>query len=256
MAPRWMRCFMIAWTLAGGLHAEAAPPLQQPSGTRAAEESRTAEIAVELAWLGDAATFPYPLRAKCQNGVVELHGPLPTEGLRAKAVALAQEAAALPVADRLTLQPNMALLLPVAPDERFPEEAKARLFSLGEAEGKQLELKATRDGKLFIAGAAATAEERLGYSKVFRGLAGCRLVRNEMSVGPAAFSAASAMLSDVPRLGEPTTTAASPPRLEAPRGLPRLQPPVKLVPPLNKDGSPAALTMPGPDSGRPGRISW
>lgn len=170
-------------------HAQDLRPNSAPAETPAqitrlsAEALRSAEIAIELAWLADATTFPFPLKARTKDGKIELLGPVPSTLVRDKASALALAATTVPVSDRIVVQPRMNLHLLEQPADDFAFEAKTRLFSLGSVEGRQIELKTTKDGKLYIAGFAASADEKLAYSKVFQGLVGCKLVRNEMTIG-------------------------------------------------------------------------
>ncbi len=278
--PSWRKHAVCGLVLTGTLSTAAAQPPHlvpvpaptAPSANSAASpaDARAAEIAVELAWLGEAATFPYPLRAQFKNGALELHGRVPTGGLKVKAVALAKEAALLQVSDQIVVQANMALLLPTLPDDSFTEEAKARFFSIGRSEGRQIELKTTRDGKLFVAGYAVSAEEKLAYSRVFRGLVGCRLVRNELVVGT--LPPVVAVQDTVPNGTESAGTTEAPPRPEPPklmapehvrmpalaapvkRDLPGLQPPVKAHSRLNKDGTEPIPTAAGKNGGTPTRV--
>jgi osmotically-inducible protein OsmY len=154
-----------------------------------AKALHAAEIAVELAWLGDALTFPYPLRAKANQGRIDLLGHVPSETIRDKAMALALGATTAPVCDRLTVLPNMAFSFSVSPESDFAAQARARVLALGDLEVKRIELRATKEGKLCIGGLVESPEEKLAYSRVFRGLPGCKAVRNEMVVAPPVIAA-------------------------------------------------------------------
>lgn len=236
-AKRWLAIGLVVASLAVTSKGQAeeprlvpVPSMPPPANFQALPLPRSAEIAVELAWLSDASTFAYPLQARWMNGTVELLGRIPSPALRDKAVAIAKGAVPIPVIDRMTVTPAMMLALPQPPDASFVDEAKSRFFSLGPVDGKQMELKATRDGKLFITGWASSEEEKLAYSKVFRGLVGCKLVRNEMEVRPAE----AAGLLPLPPMPE------AKPRAQLGR-------PQPASPPRNKDGVREEPAMPAID---------
>ncbi len=153
--------------------------------TLAAHLSTPSVHAIELAWLADPITFPYPLRAVHQDNKLLIQGLVPTRGIQMKALAIATELSLVEVVDQVRVQPNMRVVLPEAPRETFALECRARLEQVGLPVRKQIELRATKDGRLIITGFADSEDDKLAYSRCFVGLAGCRSIRNEMVVGKA-----------------------------------------------------------------------
>ena len=72
--------------LSAALHA--APP----TTVRSVSSSRTLEVQVELAWMGDPVTFRCPLHARVKGDGIDLTGSVPSAEIRAQAVRLAHDA--------------------------------------------------------------------------------------------------------------------------------------------------------------------
>src|SRR5438445_2741064 len=89
------------------------PPVKAASRARQLtyEEqcNRATEIQTELAWLADAAVFPYHLEAHVVGSALEVKGSLPTEALHAQALKIAREESAMPVLDGITIYANLVI---------------------------------------------------------------------------------------------------------------------------------------------------
>src|SRR5262245_13292803 len=70
-------------------HSTPAIPATAPSLTEA--QSKLAQIKVELAWLTDPATFPWPLTARVSGTVLHVGGEVPSQAIRQQALKIAGE---------------------------------------------------------------------------------------------------------------------------------------------------------------------
>src|SRR5688572_17645706 len=70
------------------LGGRSAPPQQAPALPMVGldETGRLTEILIQLAWLGDPATFPYFLEARVGERTVEVRGYVPSKEVREKAL--------------------------------------------------------------------------------------------------------------------------------------------------------------------------
>src|SRR5947209_4234735 len=90
--------------------APAAPAVVASTEGAAAARSahgRVEEIKVELAWLGDATTFPYQLDAHATGAGLEVRGYVANEAVKAHALEVARRHTALPVTDALKVYPGL-----------------------------------------------------------------------------------------------------------------------------------------------------
>ena len=107
---RWGLLAAGALGLAGPSLAQAPAGAAGPAPTRAAvapaapkdEGARLEAIQVELAWLADPLTFPYPLTARPAGGTLEVRGEVPGPGVKQLALTMARAHSTLPVTDQLT----------------------------------------------------------------------------------------------------------------------------------------------------------
>src|SRR5207245_970218 len=79
------------------------------------------EMQIEIAWLADPMTFPYPMAACLVGGTLEVAGLVPSEAVRQRALYLARECSGMSVADRLHVQAGMP-----EPGGREPDGVLAR----------------------------------------------------------------------------------------------------------------------------------
>src|ERR1043166_2524251 len=86
---------------------------------------RLVEIKVELAWLGDRATFPCQLAARKVGGKLEVGGFVPDESLRTKALDLAKANCELPVVDKLNVHAGSAMAIAKATHDELSKAAAA-----------------------------------------------------------------------------------------------------------------------------------
>src|SRR5262245_54697099 len=85
------------------------PPAVKVDTALVEAQTRKLEIDIELAWLGDAATFPCQLSAHCRGAVLEICGMVSDERVHQRAVALAQQRCTLGIEDKLLVVPGSAL---------------------------------------------------------------------------------------------------------------------------------------------------
>ncbi len=192
---RWLRAALCIGSMTGCLNEVTLGTLwaqdrpvstSEPSTLLTTGETATTAIsplAVEMAWLADPITFPYPLKATVQEGKFVVKGLVPTRGIQMRALALAMQLSPVEVVDQIRVQSTMQLVVTEVPNEQFAQEARARLEQVGMPVRKHIELRSTKDGRLIITGYADSEEDKWAYSRCFVGLAGCRAIRNDMLIG-------------------------------------------------------------------------
>ncbi|HXG12286.1 MAG TPA: BON domain-containing protein [Gemmataceae bacterium] len=154
-----------------------------PNGEPVAEvQARVEAIQIELAWLADPVTFPYPLTVHLAGPSLEVRGQVPSEAVRAHALRLARAQTARPVTDGLQVSPVGA----VRPATEAPEvvqknAAELLIQALGER-SRGLTVQATPDGRVILGGTVSSYEEKLTAGRRLRGLRGCTGVVNELTV--------------------------------------------------------------------------
>jgi hypothetical protein len=139
---------------------------------------------VEMAWLADPATFPYPLAAHSVEGNLELRGSLPTESLRQYTVKTARAHTHLPVVNLLQIDAKLP------PSEAGVDWAAVRQGAvevLNDAFGmaaRGFEIRAEADGKVGVTGSVNSVEEKLAVSRKLRKVRGCRYASNYLQISP------------------------------------------------------------------------
>jgi hypothetical protein len=220
----------------------AAPPAEaRPAVAADAARDRADEMLVELAWLGDAATFPYAFAARARDGALEVRGVAPTEAVKAKALAVAGEHTALPVVDSIQVLPAPAVRVAAGVPADEMQRGAARLLAdaLGDR-ALDFRVLARANGEVTLSGAVGSLKDKLAASRCLRQLHGCSCVVNRLTVAAAAPAAAAPKAKAAP---------AAPPAVadEAPPG-PRVLP---LPPPVPASaGRAAAPPAPSP-AGKP-----
>jgi hypothetical protein len=159
------------------------PTGPRPTGYVAAAPSgadRLSEIRVELAWLGNAATFSLSLQAEAKAGTLEAHGYVPSAAIRDLALQLAQRATRLPVVDRLQIHTGLALSSASEPADTLRQGAVKLLAG---SHVTDLAIGAGETGQVVVEGVISSEEERLAISKKMKGLRGCTCVVNRLRSG-------------------------------------------------------------------------
>lgn len=165
-----------------------APPDNVPPEKAAVEAeispslARLAEIKVELAWLGDRATFPCQLAARRVGGKLEVGGFVPDESLRKKALDLARSNCELSVVDKLLVHPGSAMAIARASHEELSRAAAAVLGRLLAKHNEEFSFETDPSGEITIKGLIPTWEDKLTVSRRLSQLPGCTGVVNQFRV--------------------------------------------------------------------------
>ncbi len=148
------------------------------------EHQRLAEMKVELALLSDIATFPYEFAARANGKTLTVHGNVPNEMVRQRAMDLARSNTFLRGIDALTIQPNLSVRSSLLPPDVVQREAMELLQKEIGAAAKQMSLVASPNGVVVLRGNVDCVESKLEISRLFRRLPGCTAVINELTVEP------------------------------------------------------------------------
>lgn len=223
-------------------------PLQKLFGSSTAAKAkapaedprRLAEIAVELAWLGDPITFPYFLEARVEGAKLAVRGFVPDKAVREHALGLARLACSYSVTDTVKEHPSLR----VRPGQTAPAQLQSAVVAalreaLPRQQAQRLQVQCAEDGKVTLRGSVQTAEEKLAASLALRRLYGCTSVQNLTQA------------ANAPDLGVAKVTPPAPkdaaPKGIAPKGDVAKGPSSIWGPPLaKKDGTLAKVDKPAP----------
>jgi uncharacterized repeat protein (TIGR01451 family) len=177
LAAGWM-----GWTLALGL-AVALDRSSSAQSTTTPETGLFEAIKVKIAWLADRDTFACILGAHATENGLELCGRVPSEAVHQRALGLARNHSALPVVDRLEVNPDMIRRQPTASTaEDLQRDAVALLQqALGE-HARMYHVAGAANGAVTITGIARSYEEKLRVSQELRLLNPCACVVNQLVV--------------------------------------------------------------------------
>ena len=208
--------------------AKTLPPVPAPLAVAdvAPSEARLVEIKVELAWLGDGATFPCQLAARKVGSTVEVGGCVPTEALRLKALEVAKKHCTLPIVDKLVIHPGSALPMMTSPHDHLCQSAAEVLTKALADNGETFEFSADASGELTVSGTLKNWEEKLNVSRRLSMIPGCTSVVNNFDVKDVvADGKAVEYISADGKLRVPATTAVA--------AAPKPQPAVALAKPVS-----------------------
>jgi hypothetical protein len=150
------------------------------------EQVRVEEVNIELAWLGDPATFSCLLAAQIQDGSLRVRGFVPSELVRRRALALARTHTGLRVVDALQVCDDMAVNRRGGWPEELQRGAARLLLQAFPGEASSFQIQAAAGGVVAVAGTVTSREDQLGVSRYLRRLPGCSCVLNQLEVVPAA----------------------------------------------------------------------
>jgi hypothetical protein len=160
-------------------------PLALPAAdTYRESRGRLEEMKVEMAWLADPATFPYPMLARTVESRLELRGSIPNEACRQAAIRIARAHTHLPVVDTLQIDRGLP------PSERGVGEAAVRqgavevLSDAFGASARGFDIRAEADGKIAVSGSVGSVEEKLAVSRRLRKVRGCTYASNYLQISP------------------------------------------------------------------------
>ncbi|OAI54571.1 hypothetical protein AYO44_03235 [Planctomycetaceae bacterium SCGC AG-212-F19] len=145
-------------------------------------QGRLAEIKVELAWLGDQATFPCQLAARKVGGKLEVGGFVPNDILRTKAVDLARANCELPIVDKVVVHPGSAVPIVKATHDELSRAAAAVLGRALAQHAEDFQFETDGNGQITVRGLIPTWEDKLTISRRLSQLPGCTCVANQFRV--------------------------------------------------------------------------
>jgi len=149
-------------------------------------DARGAEIAVELAWMNDPITFPYELRAFIKNGVVEVHGVVPSPIVRKQALNIARLFGSKHVLDQTDIAAGSLKSYVNVPSEKVVAAAQARIGRGLPQLRSTVGIECSAEGRAVLHGTASTVAEKLALSEMMRVVPGCLQVENRIQVGDVA----------------------------------------------------------------------
>src|SRR5439155_2169592 len=141
---------------------------------------------IEIAWLADPMTFPYPMAARLAGETLEIAGLVPSEAVRQRALYLAHECSGMSVADRLHVQAGMPEPGGREPDGVLARKAAEAVSSTLAKHGHAFETNADAAGCVTISGRVTSYEENRAVSSRLSRIAGCCCVVNKLEVMKAA----------------------------------------------------------------------
>lgn len=145
-------------------------------------QTRLEEMKVELALLSDPTTFPCYFEGRFVSGTLELHGYVPNDLVRHRAVELARRSTFLRLTDALQYRADPSVRPPLRPARAVQQEAAELLQkSLGEP-AKRLSVGVRTNGVIVLAGPIDSMESKLEISRLLRRLPGCFGVLNKLTV--------------------------------------------------------------------------
>jgi osmotically-inducible protein OsmY len=148
------------------------------------EHQRLAEMKVELALLGDIATFPYEFAARANGKTLVLRGNVPNDMVRQRAMDLARSNTFLRGIDELRIQANLGVRSTLRPPGLVQQEGMELLLKELGAPAKNMSLEVRPNGVVVLTGHIDCMESKLEISRLFRRLPGCTAIINDLTVEP------------------------------------------------------------------------
>jgi hypothetical protein len=146
------------------------------------DSNRLMEILIQLAWLGDPATFPYVLEAHVENQVVHVRGFVPHRAVRDQVLALARLHCPLRVVDELIERPQPVVRPARVPALQVQKTALALLSASPPFANYYFQAQCDGSGRLLLTGFVRSFEEKLALSQKMRRIPGCACVINMAQV--------------------------------------------------------------------------
>jgi hypothetical protein len=162
----------------------AAPMAMPPADTAHESRCRLEEMKVEMAWLANPATFPYPMAARTVDGELEVRGEVPNEAVRLMALRIAKAHARFPIVDALQINRKLpARATEVAADAVRQGAVEVLTETFGMA-ARGFEIRAESDGQVAVSGSVSSVEEKLAVSRRLRKVRGCTSASNYLQISP------------------------------------------------------------------------
>lgn len=139
---------------------------------------RNTEIEIELAWMADTATFPYPLEVRAKGSGLEVRGTVPSRKVHDQALNIAKLHCAVAIMDAIQENPRVAVNSVRLAPAQMQSTAQMALREALPKQAKYLHVQCSPDGAAHLTGQVVTAEQKLAASKALRRLHGCTCVVN------------------------------------------------------------------------------
>lgn len=194
----WVTMMAAGWAWAAVLPASAAPlppvvspgkgqtaaPFPSPPAApaRTPQSARLLEMYIEMAWLADPLTFPFPLAARVVGNSVEVGGLVPDDTVRERALLIARRESGLSPVDK-TVRRSLATPPPTPSyDGNLCRAAIESLTKAFGADGDNLQIAADSNGQIIVSGMVASHAEKLRVSRRLSQLTDCTSVVNWLEV--------------------------------------------------------------------------
>jgi hypothetical protein len=153
------------------------------NGDALAETSEhSTPIRVQLAWLSDRATYPFPLEAEMHGTVLEVRGYVPTETVHQQALKMARDESGLRVMDAIQVNPNVTAVPAKKSASALKREAVACLRQDLRERAAGITVIIWNDGQVLLKGRVPSVYDKLAASCCLRRVAGCNCVLNQLQV--------------------------------------------------------------------------
>jgi hypothetical protein len=205
------------------------PPPQLPAFPRqpgaadgkrpAALSHRAVEIQIELAWLTDPLTFPFPLHAQATESGVEVHGCVTSAAVRDRAIKIAAQRTPLPVSDQVKVQTSLEKTSEKPDASGSAKRYKAEVLQamviqqLKTACGREasaVQVACNDVGLVQLTGTVASREEQLTIAQQLQHVPGCACVVSQERVPGANEESVVAPPAASPPSSVPKLSATSP----------------------------------------------
>lgn len=155
-------------------------PISSPQLSEA--QSMLEQVRVELAWLSDPATFPWPLTAHATGGVLQVSGEAPNQAVRQQALRIAGANSSLSVVDGIKINESLVRPVGVGGDEPLAKTAPAHLQKYMGEQSSNVQVSVRGNGQVVVTGTIGSHEEKLAVSQCLRAVNGCTSVVNQLRV--------------------------------------------------------------------------
>lgn len=141
-----------------------------------------AVLAVEIALLGNRATFPEPLTAVLVGDYIEIHGAVSSTGKRMLAMWLARGVSHMTVVDHMTIASAPLPATAIRPAHALSQDAAQAVYHCCPQLFRSLSVTVQEGGEVLVRGEVPTLEDKLSVSRCLKSVAGCNAVNNQARV--------------------------------------------------------------------------
>jgi osmotically-inducible protein OsmY len=146
------------------------------------EQDRLTEMKVELAWLANPATAPYPIELRVTGNVLSMRGFVPDQQVRVQAVKTAREASGMRVVDELKTSKRVLSYAVTRPDEAVLHDVVETLRKSLPHLDRRVNVTGWKNGQVVVEGAVATIDDKLAVSRCLHRASGCKCVVNKLQI--------------------------------------------------------------------------